>query len=124
MLKEKSALRKVRKIRLRKRIHKKIRGTTERPRVYVFKSNCYIYTQVIDDQKGAVLAAASTLEKEFKDKSKSGKNKKACEILGGILARRLKDQKIDKVVFDRGIYPYHGRLKALAEAMRKEGVIF
>lgn len=124
MLKAKSTLRKVRKVRLRKRIHKKIRGTTERPRVHVFKSDRYIYTQVIDDQKGLVLVAASTLEKEFKDKSKSTKNRKACEVLGGILAGRLKDKKIDKIVFDRGLYPYHGRIKALAEAMRKEGVVF
>jgi large subunit ribosomal protein L18 len=70
------------------------------------------------------MAAASTLEKEFKDKSKSTKNRKACEILGGILARRLKDKKIEKVVFDRGGYRYHGRVRDLAEAARKAGLDF
>jgi large subunit ribosomal protein L18 len=124
VLRDKSELRKVRKIRLRKRIRKKIRGTTERPRVHVFKSDRYIYTQVINDETGVVLAAASTLEKEFKEKNKDFKNKKASETLGQILARRLKEKKIERVVLDRGTSPYHGRIKALADAMRKEGVIF
>lgn len=112
------------KARIRQRIRKKIRGTSERPRVFVFKSNCYVYAQVINDEQGAVIAAASTQEKTFKEKNKNTKNKGACEALGRMLAGRLKEKKVDRIVFDRGIYPYHGRIKMLADAMRKEGLVF
>ena len=124
MDKNKLAKREIRRGRLRKRIRAKIKGTADRPRLHVFKSNVYVYTQVIDDQTHQVLATASTHEKDFKDKSRSGKNKEACNLLGEILAGRLKERRIESVVFDRGIYPYHGRVKALAEAMRKEGIRF
>lgn len=124
MYKDKVALKKIAKERIRKRIKKKIRGTPEKPRVYVFKSNRYVYTQVINDVDGYILASASTLEKEFKDKKKTHKNVEACQALGEILAKRLKAKKIEQVVFDRGISPYHGRIKALAEAMRKGGLNF
>lgn len=117
-------LKEIKKERIRRRIRKKIRGTAERPRVFAFKSNRYVYAQVIDDVNGHVLTAASTLEKKFKEKNKNYKNRLACEYLGEILARRLKEKGIDRIVFDRGIYPYHGRIKALAEALRKEGIIF
>jgi len=124
VLKERSTIKKVRKDRLRKRVGKRSRGTVERPRVHVFKSNAYVYTQVVDDKDHAVLAAASSQEKEFKDKSKNTKNKAACALLGEMLAKRLKTKKIGRVVFDRGTYLYHGRIKALADAMRKEGIDF
>lgn len=124
MLKDKTTERKVRDDRLRKRIRERVKGTPERPRLHVFKSNAYIYTQVIDDRKGAVLLTASTLEKEFRAKAKSTKNKDACGLLGALLGQRLKAAKIDKVVFDRGTHPYHGRIKTLAEAIRKEGIQF
>lgn len=124
MYKNKVVLKKVAKGRKRKRIRKKIGGTLERPRVHVFKSNCYIYTQAVDDENGSILASASTLEKEFKDKNKNYKNISACKNLGEMFVERLKKKKIERVVFDRGIYPYHGRIKALAEAMRKGGLIF
>jgi len=124
VLKNKFVAKKVRNDRLRKRIREKVKGTPERPRVHVFKSNTYLYTQVINDAEGAVLLTASTLEKEFKEKSKNGKNKKASGLLGEILANRLKAKKIEKVVFDRGVYPYHGRIRTLAEAMRKAGIQF
>jgi large subunit ribosomal protein L18 len=124
VLKDKMELKKKAKIRVRKRIRKKIRGLEEKPRVHVFKSNRYIYAQVINDEKNMVLAAASTLEKEFKEKNKNYKNREACELLGQILAKKLLEKKIQKVVFDRGIYPYHGRIKALAEGMRKGGLVF
>lgn len=124
MDKNKLVRREIRRGRLRKRIRAKIQGTAARPRLHVFKSNVYIYTQVIDDLAHVVLAAASTQEKEFKDKSRSGKNKEACNLLGEMLAGRLKERRIESVVFDRGYYPYHGRVKALAEAMRKEGIRF
>jgi large subunit ribosomal protein L18 len=124
VLKSKFVVKRVRDGRLRKRIRAKVKGTTERPRVHVFKSNSYLYTQVINDAEGKVLLAASTLEKEFKEKSKNGKNKKASGLLGEILAKRLKAKKIERVVFDRGVYPYHGRIKTLADAMRKAGIEF
>jgi large subunit ribosomal protein L18 len=124
VLKDRTTFKKVRKARLRKRIGERSRGTVERPRVHVFKSNTYVYTQVVNDKDHAVLAAASSQEKEFKDRSKNTKNKAACALLGEMLANRLKAKKIGRVIFDRGTYLYHGRIKALADAMRKEGIDF
>jgi large subunit ribosomal protein L18 len=124
VLKDKIAIKKDAKARIRKRIRKTIRGTADRPRVYVFKSNRYIYTQAINDADGRVIAQASTLEKAFREETKNTKNLASCEKLGEVMARRLKDMNIAQVVFDRGIYPYHGRIKALAEAMRKGGLVF
>ena len=117
-------LKKKAKGRIRKRIRKKISGTPDKPRVFVFKSNRFIYVQVIDDENGAVLASASTLEKDFKEANKNTKNLKASQKLGENLVKKLKAKKIKKVVFDRGVYPYHGRIKSLAEAMRKGGLTF
>jgi len=122
--KDKAEQKKTFKARIRKRIRAKIRGTAERPRVHVFKSNAYVYLQAINDQTGTVLATASTLEKDFREKSGPTKNIAACERLAKVFARRLKDRKIETIVFDRGVYPYHGRVKALAEALRKEGLAF
>lgn len=124
MHKDKAEQRKKINLRIRRRIRAKIRGTAERPRVFVFKSNRYVYAQAINDENGMVVAAACTLEKEFKEKNKTTKNMGACANLGEVLARRLKEKAIAKVVFDRGTYPYHGRVKALAEAMRKGGLAF
>lgn len=124
MLKSKDEIKKIREQRIRKRIRKKMRGMPERPRVLVVKSNRYVYTQVIDDLSGRVITSASTLEKEFREKAKNTKNKEACSLLGSILARRLKEKNIGSIVFDRGIYPYHGRVKVLAEALRAEGISF
>ncbi|MBS3818692.1 50S ribosomal protein L18 [bacterium] len=115
---------KERKDRKRGRIRKKVMGSSEAPRVFVFKSNRYIYTQAIDDEQGVVLTSASTLEKEFREKNQNTKNTEASKILGQLLAQRLKQKKIQNVVFDRGYYSYHGRVKALAESMRKEGLSF
>ena len=124
MHKDKIKIRFERDERLRQRIRRKIRGTADRPRVFVFKSNRYIYTQAINDDAGQVLASANTLEKAFQELSKNTRNLQSCEKLGEIMAQRLKDKKIEKIVFDRGAYPYHGRIKALAEAMRKGGLVF
>ncbi len=124
MLKDKAKTRDETKVRIRRRIRRKLRGTAERPRVYVFKSNRYIYTQAVNDENGSVLAAASTLEKDFKADHKNFKNVGSCEKLGALMAQRLKVKKIGQIVFDRGVYPYHGRIKALAEAMRKGGLDF
>lgn len=124
MYKDKVVLKKIAKKRIRRRIRKKLEGSSETPRVFVFKSNRYIYAQAIDDIDGKILASASTLEKEFKDKNKKYKNAEASKLLGEMMAKRLKQKKIKSIVFDRGIFPYHGRIKELAEAMRKEGLVF
>lgn len=124
MLKDKVKTRDETKVRIRRRIRRKLRGTAERPRVYVFKSNRYIYTQAVNDENGSIMAAASTLEKDFKADLKNFKNVGSCEKLGALMAQRLKEKKIGQIVFDRGVYPYHGRIKALAEAMRKSGLDF
>ena len=124
MHKNKSKLKKKINARVRKRIRAKVFGTAERPRVFVFKSNRYIYVQAINDESGTVLATACTLEKAFKEKNKNFKNNEASENLGKLLALRLKEKKIEKIVFDRGTYPYHGRVKTLADALRKGGLVF
>jgi large subunit ribosomal protein L18 len=117
-------LKKKAKSRIRKRIRKKILGTPARPRAYVFKSNKHIYIQVIDDENSKVLASASTLEKDFGVKAKNSKNMDAAKKIGEIIAKKAASKKIKTVIFDRGIYPYHGRVKTLAEAMRKGGLNF
>jgi large subunit ribosomal protein L18 len=122
--KDKSDQKKKIKARVRKRIRSKMRGTADRPRVFVFKSNRYVYVQAINDERGTVLAAACTLEKRFKEKSKNTRNKDACQGLGQIMAERLKERMIEKIIFDRGLYPYHGRVRSLAEALRKGGLVF
>jgi large subunit ribosomal protein L18 len=124
MFEDNVQLKKKAKGRIRKRIRKKISGTQDRPRVFVFKSNRYIYVQVIDDENGVVLASASTLEKDFREANKNRKNLKASQKLGENLAKKLKTKKIKQVIFDRGVYPYHGRIKTLAEAIRKGGLTF
>jgi large subunit ribosomal protein L18 len=100
-------------------IRKKIRGTPERPRLTVYKSNRYTYVQAIDDAGGATLAAASNLEKEHKNIA----NKVAeMEKLGLLIGERLKAKKIMAVVFDRNGYRYHGKMKAIADGARKAGI--
>lgn len=94
-----------------------------RPRLSVYRSGSHIYAQVIDDLKGVTLAAASTLEKSLKD-SKSGANKDAAAAVGKLVAKRAQDAGIEQVVFDRGPYLYHGRVKALAEGAREGGLKF
>jgi large subunit ribosomal protein L18 len=110
--------------RIRKRIRKKISGTQERPRACVFKSNRHIYVQFIDDENGEVLVSASTRQKDFETKNKNTKNIDAAKTVGEIAAKKAKSKKIKRIVFDRGVYPYHGRVKTLAEAMRKGGLSF
>jgi len=117
-------LKKKAKDRIRKRIRKKISGNQDRPRVIITKSNRYLYLQAVDDGSGRVLAAASTLEKEFQTKNKNTKNSDASQKLGEIFARRLKEKKVKSIVFDRGVSLYHGRVKILAEAMRKGDLDF
>jgi len=115
---------KIAKQRIRKRIRKKINGTVEKPRLNVTRSNRYIYVQAVDDINGDVLTAASTLEKEFREKHENTRNIKASQELGRLVADRLKKKKIKEIIFDRGCYPYQGRIKELAESIRKSGIIF
>lgn len=105
-----------------KRIRKKIEGTTERPRLAVFRSVNHIYAQIIDDANGVTLAAASTAEPDFR--SRSGGNIAAAKDIGKLIAERAKEKGINRVVFDRGGYIYHGRVRNLAEAAREAGLEF
>jgi large subunit ribosomal protein L18 len=109
---------------IRKRIHTRIReklsGTTERPRLNVYRSLNHIYAQVIDDQKGETLASASTLQLKLK----TGGNVAAAKEIGKAVAEKAVAQGVKQVVFDRGGYLYHGRIKALADAAREAGLEF
>jgi len=110
------------RIRRHKRVRAKVFGTAQVPRLCVFRSNKHIYAQLIDDEKGKTLVAASDLEIKYK-KKKITKNEKALEV-GKLIAKKAMEKKIKKVVFDRGGYKYHGRVKALAEGAREGGLIF
>jgi len=114
------------KIRINKhyRIRNKISGTPERPRLFVFRSLSNIYAQIIDDTKGITLAAASTLDKDIKGTLKNNGNKEAGAAVGKLIAKKAAANNIKQVVFDRGGYIYHGRIKALAEAAREGGLEF
>jgi len=110
--------------RIHHRIRKKLRGTTERPRLAVFRSTAHIYAQVIDDTKGVTLVAASSTEKPSGDRKSTGGNVAAAKEIGKRVAERAKENGISRVVFDRGGYLYHGRIKALADAAREAGLEF
>jgi len=110
------------RIRIHERIRHKVRGSAERPRLAVYRSLKHIYAQVIDDRKGHTLAAASTSEKN--SAVKAGGNLAGAKEIGRLVAQRAKEKGINKVVFDRGGYLYHGRIKALAEAAREAGLEF
>ncbi|SHO44940.1 50S ribosomal protein L18 [Desulfopila aestuarii] len=106
-----------------RRIRKKITGTSERPRLRVFKSNKHIYAQIIDDSQGRTLVAMSTVDKEFEAGEEKGKSG-AAKAVGLKIAERAKAAGIEQVVFDRGGYIYHGRVKALSEGAREGGLNF
>ena len=106
------------------RIQKKVKGTPERPRLVVFKSLKHIYVQVVDDQGGKTIASASTLDKDCKSRMKRGSNIEAAKVVGEAIAQKLKEKGTVSIVFDRGGYLYHGRIKALAEAARAGGLKF
>jgi large subunit ribosomal protein L18 len=111
----------LRKVRVRKTLANRLNG---RPRLSVHRSEKNIYAQVIDDAKGVTLASASTLEKDIKGKLKTGADKAAAAAIGKLVAERAKKAGIKDVVFDRGSYIYHGRVKALADAAREGGLNF
>ena len=130
--------------RIHQRIRRKLRGTAERPRLAVFRSVAHIYAQVIDDAEGKTLVAASSVDNDAKaagsdappkdskakrttaktDGKKTGGNVAAAKAIGKLVAQRAKDKGITRVVFDRGGYQYHGRVKALADAAREAGLEF
>ena len=110
--------------RRKKSIRKKVFGTTERPRLTVFRSSKHIYAQIVDDVAGATLAAASTMEPSFSEKGEPGGNKDAAKLIGSLIGARAKEAGVESVVFDRNGYLYHGRLKALADGARKAGLRF
>jgi large subunit ribosomal protein L18 len=106
------------------RVRKRIRGTAQRPRLAVFRSHRHVYAQLIDDQQGRTLAAASTLEEELRGEVKYGGNRAAAEAVGRTIAERALAAGLKQVAFDRGSCQYHGRVAALADAARKAGLDF
>ena len=114
----------VQRIRRHQRVRAKVKGTISRPRLCVFRSLNHIYAQVIDDSKGHTLASASTLDPEMKDRAVGKVRTAKAELVGSLVAKRALSKGINQVVFDRGGYKYHGRVKALAEAARQGGLRF
>lgn len=110
--------------RIHARIRKKISGTKERPRLAVFRSQSHIYAQLIDDDGGRTLCAASSLDKGLRAKQKRGSSTAAAKAVGQLIAERAREKGVSAVVFDRGGFQYHGRVKALADAAREAGLKF
>lgn len=106
------------------RLRRTVRGTATRPRLAVFRSLGHIYAQLIDDDTGRTLVAADSRSKEFREHHRHGGNVAAAKAVGELLAQRARAQSLERVVFDRGGYQFHGRVKALAEAARAAGLIF
>ena len=116
-----------RRDRIKFRIRKRMAGTTQKPRLSVFRSEQHIYVQVIDDMNGQTIASASTVDPKVKGKMPkgvAGGNIKGAELIGSTIAERLKEKGITKVVFDRNGFLYHGRVRAVAEAARSAGLEF
>ncbi|MDZ7370894.1 MAG: 50S ribosomal protein L18 [candidate division KSB1 bacterium] len=122
---DKNIIKQLARERRKKRIHKKIRGTSERPRLVVFRSNRAFYGQIIDDTRQITLAAASTRSKEIAEEVAKAKSKvEAARLAGKLIAKIAKEKNIEKIVFDRAGYLYHGRVKAFADGAREGGLIF
>ncbi|MBR0147684.1 MAG: 50S ribosomal protein L18 [Lachnospiraceae bacterium] len=113
---------------VRRKKHMKVRnrlsGTATKPRLCVFRSNMHIYAQIIDDEAGNTLVAASTVEKSVSSELEKTNDVKAAEYLGSVIGKRAVEKGISTVVFDRGGYIYHGKIKALADAAREAGLQF
>ena len=107
-----------------KRVRRKVSGTTQRPRLCVFRSSNNIYAQIIDDANRVTVVAASSLDAEVKGAVNHGGNKEAAKMVGAMIAKRAIEKGITEVVFDRGGYLYHGRVQVLAEAAREAGLKF
>lgn len=120
----KTAEEKVARLRRHRRVRKHVSGTAERPRLSVFRSTNHIYVQLIDDTKEVTIASASTLDPELKSQISTGGNVEAAKKVGELIAKRALEKKIEQVIFDRGGFLYHGRVKALADAARGAGLKF
>lgn len=118
------AIRREHRISRHMRVRQKVRGVPQRPRLNVFRSLRHIYAQVIDDTTGSTLAAVSTLSLAAADKSNVGAKTELAQKVGSAIAQQAREAGVTRVVFDRGGYKYHGRVKALAEAARKGGLEF
>lgn len=113
------------RLKRKKRVRKKVKGTPERPRLSVFKSSKHIYAQVIDDERAGTLLGASSMSKDIRGQVKGkGGNREGAAIVGEIVAKKAMEKGISKVVFDRNGFLYHGRIRLLAEAARKQGLEF
>jgi large subunit ribosomal protein L18 len=112
------------RLRRHQRVRKRVEGSTARPRLAVFRSLHHIYAQVIDDTEGTTLAAASTLDPTVRQALKSGGNVEAAKAVGKLIAERAKEKGVERVVFDRGGFQYHGRVAQLADAAREGGLKF
>jgi large subunit ribosomal protein L18 len=117
-------LKSIRRLRRKHVIRHRVFGTTERPRLTVFRSLKNLYAQIIDDEKGVTVCEASSRSKDLQSKIPSGGNIPAAKLVGAALAERAKAKNIDQVCFDRNGYRYHGRVKALADAAREAGLKF
>ncbi len=106
------------------RVRRRVQGTADRPRLCVFRSLKYIYVQIVDDSRGSTLVAASSLEPELRKSAGKLPKTQWSKVVGGAIAQRALEKGITKVVFDRGGYQYHGRVKQLAEAAREGGLVF
>jgi len=115
--------RKSRRLMRHARVRKKINGTLDRPRLCVFRALNHVYAQVIDDREGNTLVSASSLESSVRDQRDGKPKTEVSKLVGKLLAERAKDKGVTRMVFDRGGYKYHGRIKAIAEAIREEGII-
>ena len=116
--------RKISRGRRHTRIRKTLQGTETRPRLSVFRSLTNVYAQIIDDTKGVTLVAASSLDEEVKKAAEGKKKTEVSKLVGALVAKRAKEKGVTMVAFDRGGFKYHGRVKALAEAVREQGLKF
>lgn len=112
------------RLRIHRRVRRRVAGTADRPRLAVFRSLKHIYAQVIDDRTGRTLVSASTLDRQLRQQVRNGGNVAAAKIVGRVVAERARAAGIERVVFDRGGYKYHGRVQALADAAREAGLQF
>lgn len=112
------------RLRRHRRVRKSVSGTAARPRLNVFRSSKHIYAQIIDDVQGRTLAAVSSVSKELAEQLKTGANKQAARAVGKLIAQKAREKSITQVVFDRGGYLYHGRVKELADGAREGGLRF
>ncbi|HVR43383.1 MAG TPA: 50S ribosomal protein L18 [Thermoanaerobaculia bacterium] len=120
---DRSKQRRISRRRVHVRVRRKVRGTAERPRLAVYRSLNHIYAQAIDDEAGRTIAAASTLDASLKG-GHAGPNAAAARAVGALIAERVQQAGVKSVVFDRAGYPYHGNIKALADAAREKGLQF